>query len=109
MSRELVDPTPALDLIVQQAIRPRMVYLCTLVGELMARPVDDVRVTRCAHSIHAQCVAFIPNPVAARLYPGRQDDAGRGGGARRAHRLVLAGGDPRDAAARRERKHERPP
>jgi AcrR family transcriptional regulator len=69
MSRELVDPTPALDLIVQQAIRPRMLYLCTLVGELMARPADDVRVTRCAHSIHALCISLLPNPVSARLYP----------------------------------------
>jgi len=69
MSRELVDPTPALDLIVQHAIRPRLMYLCTLVGELLERPSDDVCVTRCAHSIHALCVSLIPNPVAARLYP----------------------------------------
>ena len=69
MSRELVDPTPALDLIVQQAIRPRMVYLCTLVGELLGRPVDDAQVTRCAHSIQALCISLIPNPVSARLYP----------------------------------------
>jgi AcrR family transcriptional regulator len=69
MSRELTDPTPALDLIVQQAIRPRLAYLGTLVGELLARPVDDVRVTRCAHSVHALCISMIPNPVSARLYP----------------------------------------
>ena len=69
MYRELIDPTPALDLIVQHAIRPRMMYLSTLVGELLARPVDDVCVERCAHSIHALCVSLIPNPVAARLYP----------------------------------------
>jgi AcrR family transcriptional regulator len=69
MYRELVDPTPALDVIVQHAIRPRMMYLGTLVGELLGRPSDDVCVTRCAHSIHALCVSLIPNPVAARLYP----------------------------------------
>jgi AcrR family transcriptional regulator len=68
-SRELVDPTPALDLIVQQAIRPRMVYLRRLVAELLGCPPDDDRVARCAHSIHAQCVSVIPNPVTARLYP----------------------------------------
>ena len=67
--RELVDPTPALDLIVQHAIRPRMAYLCALVGELLERPIDDGRVTRCAHSIHALCISLIPNPVSARLYP----------------------------------------
>jgi AcrR family transcriptional regulator len=70
MSRELVDPTPALDLIVQQAVRPRMVYLCTLIGELLSLPLDDQRVVRCAHSVHAQCLAaLIPNAVAVRLYP----------------------------------------
>ena len=68
MARELVDPTPALDLIVQRAIRPRMVYLSTLVGELLARPIDDLTVMRCAHSIHALCVSVIPNPVTTRLH-----------------------------------------
>ncbi len=70
LARELADPTPALDLIVQQAVRPRMAYLCTLVGDLLSLPIDDQRVVRCAHSIHAQCVAaLIPNAVAVRLYP----------------------------------------
>ena len=70
MSRELVDPTPALDLIVQQGVRPRMVYLCSLVGELLSLPADDRHVVRSAHSVHAQCVAaLIPNAVAVRLYP----------------------------------------
>jgi TetR/AcrR family transcriptional regulator, regulator of cefoperazone and chloramphenicol sensitivity len=69
ITREVVDPTPALDVIVQQAIRPRIVYLRTLVAELLSCSVDDDRVIMCAHSIHAQCVSVIPNPVAARLYP----------------------------------------
>ena len=69
MSRELADPTPALDLVVQQVIRPRLAYLGVLVAELLDCPVEDPRVARCAHSIQAQCVALIPNPLAARLYP----------------------------------------
>jgi len=69
ITREVVDPTPALDVIVQQAIRPRIVYLRALVAELLSCRVDDDRVIRCAHSIHAQCVSVIPSPVAARLYP----------------------------------------
>ena len=69
ISRELADPTPALDMIVQQAIRPRISYLRELVAELLGCPPDDDRVIRCAHSIHAQCVSVIPNPVTARLYP----------------------------------------
>lgn len=69
IARELMDPTPALDVIVQQAIRPRMQYLCAIVGELLGRPPDDARVTRCAHSIHVLCVSMMPNPLTARLYP----------------------------------------
>ena len=57
------------DVIVQQAILPRITYLRALVAELLSCPVDDERVIRCAHSIHAQCVSVIPNPVTARLYP----------------------------------------
>jgi AcrR family transcriptional regulator len=70
ISRELADPTPALDMIVQQAIRPRISYLRELVAELLSCPPDDDRVIRCAQSIHMQCVSIIPNPVTARLYPG---------------------------------------
>jgi TetR/AcrR family transcriptional regulator, regulator of cefoperazone and chloramphenicol sensitivity len=69
MSRELADPTPALDLVVQQVIRPRLAYLSGLVAELLDCSVEDQRVARCAHGIQAQCVALIPNPLAARLYP----------------------------------------
>jgi TetR/AcrR family transcriptional regulator, regulator of cefoperazone and chloramphenicol sensitivity len=69
MSRELADPTPALDLVVEQVIRPRLAYLGGLVAELLDCSVDDQRVARCAHSIQAQCVALLPNPLAARLYP----------------------------------------
>jgi len=69
ISRELADPTPALDVIVQQAIRPRISYLRELVAELLCCPPDDDRVIRCAQSIHMQCVSVIPNPVTARLYP----------------------------------------
>jgi TetR/AcrR family transcriptional regulator, regulator of cefoperazone and chloramphenicol sensitivity len=69
MARELVDPTPALDLIVQEAIRPRLAYLSTIVSELLTLPIDDVRVTRCAHSVQALCISLIPNPVSTRLYP----------------------------------------
>jgi len=69
MMRELADPTPALDLIVQQAVKPRLEYLCAIVADLVGRPEDDIRVIQSAHSIHVLCASLIPNPVAARLYP----------------------------------------
>jgi hypothetical protein len=69
MAREMADPTPALDLVVQQVIRPRLAYLAGLVAGILDCAVEDQRVVRCAHSIQAQCVALIPNALAARLYP----------------------------------------
>jgi AcrR family transcriptional regulator len=69
MSRELADPTPALDLVVEQVIRPRLAYLGGLVAELLGCSVEDRRATRCAYSIQAQCVALILNPLSERLYP----------------------------------------
>jgi AcrR family transcriptional regulator len=91
MTRELADPTPALDLVVQQVIRPRLAYLGGLVAELLDCPVDDPRVARCAHSIQAQCVALLPNPLAARLSPGVKTPAALAGLAEHIAGFSLAG------------------
>lgn len=69
MTREMTDPTPALDLIVDEGIRPRVKYLSRLVGELMRCPLDDERVRRCVASIRGQCLIYMPNPVFCRLVP----------------------------------------
>jgi len=68
MSRELADPTPALDLVVRQVVRPRMAYLGGIVAKLMGVAPDDPRVVRSVHSIHAQCL-LIPSLLSSRLYP----------------------------------------
>ena len=68
MARELADPTPALDAIVDQAVRPRVESLCGLVGELLDRPATDARVRECVASIQAQCVMALPNPIGDRLH-----------------------------------------
>ena len=54
MMRELSDPTPALDMVAQQVLKPRMAYLCGTIGELVDRPADDPRVVLCALSVQAQ-------------------------------------------------------
>jgi AcrR family transcriptional regulator len=69
MAREMIDPTPALDLMVDRAIRPRVRHLSTLVGELLGCSPRDERVRRLVAGIHAQCLFYRPNPVAARLGP----------------------------------------
>jgi len=66
MMRELSDPTPALDMVLEQVVRPRMTYLCGVVAALLDAPVEAEPVARCAMSVHAQCVAMI-NPFAGRV------------------------------------------
>jgi AcrR family transcriptional regulator len=67
MMRELADPTPALDLVVDQVIRPRMAYLLGIIAAIIGCPADDPRVMQCAFSVHTQCLAVRDNPVAPRL------------------------------------------
>jgi len=67
MLREMSDPTPALDTVIEQVIRPRMAYLCGIIAELLGCPIQDPRVARCALSVHTQCLALMDNPVASRM------------------------------------------
>jgi len=67
INREIADPTPALDALVDQGMRPRIEYLSGVVAELVGCPPDDPRVMRCVVSIQSQSVAYLPNPLAARL------------------------------------------
>jgi AcrR family transcriptional regulator len=76
--REMNDPTPAFDTLIEQGIRPRLDDLTAIVAEMLALPVEHPRVVQCVTSIHAQWMLFVPNPVASRLRPKGQsktDDA----------------------------------
>jgi TetR/AcrR family transcriptional regulator, regulator of cefoperazone and chloramphenicol sensitivity len=76
--REINDPTPAFDTLVDQGIRPRLDDLAAIVAEMLGCAVDHSRVLQCVTSIHAQWMLFVPNPVAVRLRPklhARPDDA----------------------------------
>jgi TetR/AcrR family transcriptional regulator, regulator of cefoperazone and chloramphenicol sensitivity len=65
--REIADPTPAFDALVDQGIRPRIDDLSGIVAELLGSDVSDERVARCVMSIHSQWVQFVPNSIASRL------------------------------------------
>jgi len=67
VSREINDPTPALDALVDQGVRPRIEYLSALVAEIIGCPSGDPRVLRSVASIQAQTIAYRPNPIAGRL------------------------------------------
>ncbi len=65
--REMADPTPAFDALVEQGIRPRIEYLARIVMALSGCARDNPLVMRCVASIQAQSVFYMPNPIAARL------------------------------------------
>src|SRR4029078_8178468 len=69
MNREMEAPTPELDRVVEQGIRPRIEYLSVIVSELMGCPLGDDRVVRVVASIQGQFLIYARNPIASRLMP----------------------------------------
>jgi AcrR family transcriptional regulator len=67
LQSEMHDPTPALDTVVEQGLRPRIAYLSAVLAEMMECDQRDPRVLRCLASVQTQFTAYIPNPVAERL------------------------------------------
>lgn len=69
MAREMADPSPAFDLIIDKAIRPNSARVAALVSELTGLPLTDPRVGICVGCIQTQITGFT-SPVAARMVPG---------------------------------------
>ena len=70
IARELMDPTPALDLIVEKGIKPTSQRIGAMVAELLGAPLDDVRVWQCFLSIQAQCLFYkTGKPISVRMSP----------------------------------------
>jgi len=67
ITREMHDPTPALDALVEQGVRPRIEYLSGVIASILGCPRTDTRVLRCLASVQAQSIAYIHNPIAERL------------------------------------------
>ncbi len=67
MLRELSDPTPALDTVAEEVLRPRTAYLCGVIGELIGCPANDPRVMRCALSVQSQFNSMLWSQAVARM------------------------------------------
>ena len=96
--REMHDPTPALDAIVEQAIRPRIEYLSGVVARMIGCDPSDDAVLRWSASIQAQAIVLlcpIRSPPGSALRSSRRGADRRGRGA---HRGVLDRGGLRRAA-----------
>jgi len=70
MARELADPTPALDKIVREGVKPMHDYLGKLVHEITGAKAGEAELRRCVHSILGQCLFYRHSqPVLQRLHP----------------------------------------
>jgi AcrR family transcriptional regulator len=68
VNREIGDPTPALDDLVEQGVRPRLEYLSGIISRIMHCEPTDERVMRCVLSVQSQSIMYArPNAVAERL------------------------------------------
>jgi AcrR family transcriptional regulator len=69
MNREVEAPTPALDRVVREVIRPRVQYVSRLVAELMGSPVEDPRVAITVATIDGLSSLLRRGPIIERLIP----------------------------------------
>lgn len=70
MSREMIEPTGALDSLVEERIRPMAEHLQQIVAEILKCPTTDDRVRLCNLSVVSQCVFYHHcRPVVSRLFP----------------------------------------
>jgi len=70
LARELADPSPVLDTLVQDHIRPQAAVLVDIMAELLGPDAAQDRIMRCAFSIMGQCFYYgYAWPIATRLFP----------------------------------------
>jgi AcrR family transcriptional regulator len=68
MLREMSDPTPALAMVADEVLKPRMIYLSRAIAELLHCAPEDPRVVRCALSVTSQFNSLLwTRPVAKLL------------------------------------------
>ena len=67
MLREMSDPTPALAMVAEEVLKPRMVYLTAAIGELLHCAPDDPTVLRCALSVTSQFNSLLWTKGVAKL------------------------------------------
>jgi TetR/AcrR family transcriptional regulator, regulator of cefoperazone and chloramphenicol sensitivity len=69
-AHELAKPTPAMNVVVNEAIRPLYSRMCKLLGSMLGLPPEHERTRLCAHSIIGQILFYaFARPVINRLAP----------------------------------------
>jgi|KBSMisStandDraft_5_1062788.scaffolds.fasta_scaffold393405_2 AcrR family transcriptional regulator len=67
MMHEMREPTPGLDLVIEEVIAPRFAYLRSVVARLLGCADDDPRVSACAVSVQSQLMVVMKSPIAAKI------------------------------------------
>jgi AcrR family transcriptional regulator len=76
MSREMVEPTGALDALVEERMRPMANQLRAIVAEILGCSPKEEKVRLCAFSIVSQCVFYHHcRTMISRLFPAQRLDA----------------------------------
>ena len=76
MSREMVEPTGALDALLKERIRPMADLLRGILAEILGRSPHDEEVRLCAFSVVSQCVFYHHcRTMILRLFPEQRLDA----------------------------------
>jgi len=91
MVHEMADPTPALDMVFEQVIQPRVAYVKGLVAEILGTSIDDPRVLRSAMSVQSQFHFVMSNPVTRRFMPDATEPQGLDDMAQHITEFSLAG------------------
>jgi len=69
-AHELAKPTPAMNVVVNEAIRPLYSRMCSLLGSILRLPPEHEKTRLCAHSIIGQILFYaFARPVISRLAP----------------------------------------
>jgi hypothetical protein len=84
IQREIDDPSVALDVFVEEAVRPRVDYIASIVERMTGRSASDPLTLRCVGSVLSQAVPYVrQNPIGERLglrfrgTPAEIEDAAR--------------------------------
>jgi TetR/AcrR family transcriptional regulator, regulator of cefoperazone and chloramphenicol sensitivity len=76
MMREMIEPTAALDSLVEERIRPMAEQLQKITAEILDCPLNDERVRPCSFSVVSQCLFYHHcQPVILRLFPKQAFDS----------------------------------
>ena len=62
LAREFIEPTGALDILIEEVIRPSFIMLAAIVKEILGEESTDKTASLCAMSIVGQCLYFRNSP-----------------------------------------------